>query len=119
MDAMEAAHHEGNDQKLDFLAPIRNVVLLAHKSGKNKSPLKKSITLVWWLPDWLPMTCFDQLEEIDLHELYSWPKSQITRAMQMTQSTTVNAWHLSPWPDQAAQSIRLCLWTWLKTLSML
>jgi hypothetical protein len=47
MDAMEAAHLEGNKQKLNLLASIHNVVSLAHKLGKNKSPLKKSITLVW------------------------------------------------------------------------
>ena len=34
MDAMEAAHHEGNDQKMDLLASICKVVLSAHKLGK-------------------------------------------------------------------------------------
>jgi hypothetical protein len=62
MDAMEAAHHEGNDQKLDLLASICNVVSLAHKSGKNKSLLEKSITHTWQVPDWLPATRYDQLE---------------------------------------------------------
>ena len=57
MDAMEAAHCESNDQKLDLLASIHNVFSLAHKLGKNKSLLEKSITLAWQVPDWLPMTC--------------------------------------------------------------
>ena len=62
MDAMEAAHHEGNNQKLNLLASIPNVVLLAYKLGKNKSPLEKSITLTWQVPDWLPVTHLDQSE---------------------------------------------------------
>ena len=62
MDAMEAAHHEGNDQKMGLLASIRKVVSLAHKSGKNQSPLKKSITHTWQVPEWLPTTHYDQSE---------------------------------------------------------
>jgi hypothetical protein len=57
MDAMEAAHCESNDRKLDLLASIHNVFSLAHKLGKNKPLLEKSITLAWQVPDWLPMTC--------------------------------------------------------------
>ena len=44
MEAMDAAHHEGNDQKMDLLALLRKVVSLAHKAGKNQSLLKKSTT---------------------------------------------------------------------------
>jgi hypothetical protein len=62
MEAMEAAHHEGNDLKMDLLASIRKMVLLAHKSGKNQSPLKKSITHAWQVLDWLPATHYDQVE---------------------------------------------------------
>ena len=38
------------------------MVSLAHKAGKNQSPLEKSITKVWRVPDWLPATRYDQLE---------------------------------------------------------
>ena len=62
MEAMEAAHHEGNDRKIDLLASLRKVVSLAHKAGKNQSLLEKSITKVWRVPDWLPTTCYDQSE---------------------------------------------------------
>ena len=44
MEAMEAAHHKGNDRKMDLLASLCKVVSLTHKSGKNQSPLKKSTT---------------------------------------------------------------------------
>ena len=44
MEAMDAAHREGNDRKMDLLASLHKVVSLAHKLGKNQSPLKKSIT---------------------------------------------------------------------------
>ena len=47
---------------MDLLASLHKVVLLAHKAGKNQSPLEKSITKVWRVPDWLPATCYDQLE---------------------------------------------------------
>ena len=43
MDAMEVAHLEGNNWKLNLLASIHNVVLLAHKLGKNKSLLEASL----------------------------------------------------------------------------
>ena len=62
MDAMEAAHCEGNDQKMDLLASICKVVLSAHKLGGNQSLLEKSITHMWWVPDWLPTTRYDQVE---------------------------------------------------------
>ena len=62
MDDMEAAHHKGNNWKMDLLASIHKVVSLAHKLGKNQSPLEKSITKVWRVPDWLPATRYDQLE---------------------------------------------------------
>ena len=45
MEAMEAAHREGNDWKMDLLASLCKVVSMAYKSGKNQSPLKKSITM--------------------------------------------------------------------------
>ena len=51
MEAMEAAHHEGNNWKMDLLASIGKVVLLAHKSGKIQSLLEKSITHMWQVPD--------------------------------------------------------------------
>ena len=35
MEAMDAAHREGNDWKMDLLASLRKVVSLAHKAGKN------------------------------------------------------------------------------------
>ena len=56
MEAMEATHCEGNDRKMDLLASLRKVVLLAHKAGKNQSLLEKSITKAWRVPDWLPAT---------------------------------------------------------------
>jgi hypothetical protein len=40
MEAMKAAHCEGNDRKMDLLASICKVVSLAHKSGKT-SPCSK------------------------------------------------------------------------------
>ena len=46
MDAMEAAHCEGNDWKVDLLPSICKVVSSAHKSGKNQSLLEKSNTHV-------------------------------------------------------------------------
>ena len=63
MEAMDAAHREGNDRKMDLLASLRKVVSLAHKAGKNQSPLEKSITKVLRVPDWLPVTRYDQAEE--------------------------------------------------------
>ena len=62
MEAMEAAHGEGNDWKMDLLASLCKVVSLAHKAGKNQSPLEKSITKAWRVPDWLPTTRYDQSE---------------------------------------------------------
>ena len=44
MEAMDAAHHGSNDWKMDLLASLCKVVSLAHKAGKNQSPLEKSIT---------------------------------------------------------------------------
>ena len=38
------------------------MVSLAHKAGKNQSPLEKSITKAWRVPDWLPATRYDQAE---------------------------------------------------------
>ena len=62
MEAMDAAHREGNDRKMDLLASLQKVVSLAHKAGKNQSPLEKSITKAWRVPDWLPATQYDQVE---------------------------------------------------------
>ena len=62
MEAMDAAHREGNNQKMDLLASLQKVVSLAHKVGKTQSLLKKSITKVWRVPDWLPVTHYDQSE---------------------------------------------------------
>jgi hypothetical protein len=62
MEAMDAAHREGNDRKMDLLASLRKVVSLAHKAGKNQSPIGKSITKAWRVPDWLPTTRYDQSE---------------------------------------------------------
>ena len=56
MEAMDAAHREGNDRKMDLLASLQKVVSLAHKAGKNQSLLEKSITKAWRVPDWLPAT---------------------------------------------------------------
>ena len=56
MEAIDAAHRKGNDQKMDLLASLRKVVSLAHKAGKNQSLLEKSITKAWRVPDWLPAT---------------------------------------------------------------
>ena len=62
MEAMDAAHREGNDRKMDLLASLQKVVSLAHKAGKNQSLLEKSITKAWRVPDWLPVTRYDQSE---------------------------------------------------------
>ena len=62
MEAVDSVHHKGNDRKMDLLASLRKVVSLAHKAGKNKSPLEKSITKVWRVPDWLPVTHYEQSE---------------------------------------------------------
>jgi hypothetical protein len=62
MEAIDAAHRKGNDQKMDLLASLQKVVSLAHKAGKNQSPLEKSITKAWRVPDWLPVTRYDQVE---------------------------------------------------------
>ena len=56
MEAMDTAHCEGNDRKMDLLASLQKVVSLAHKAGKNQSLLEKSIMKAWRVPDWLPMT---------------------------------------------------------------
>jgi hypothetical protein len=62
MEATDAAHRKGNDRKMDLLASLQKVVSLAHKAGKNQSPLEKSITKTWRVPDWLPTTRYDQAE---------------------------------------------------------
>ena len=43
MEALETAHRKG---KMDLLASLPKVVSLAHKAGKNQSPLEKCITKV-------------------------------------------------------------------------
>ena len=42
MEAMEAAHHEGNERKMGLLASIHNMVSLAHKLAKTSPHLKRA-----------------------------------------------------------------------------
>ena len=42
MEAMDAAHREGNDRKMDLLASLRKVVSLAHKAAKTSLRLKRA-----------------------------------------------------------------------------
>ena len=116
MEAMEAAHREGNDQKKDLLASLCKVVSLAHKPGKNQSPLEKSITKAWRVPDWLPMTRYDQSEgkhvPLNLQLVNNVNIMSIT-IVAIDNSRYVEG-HLSPQPDGVTQSIRLCYRMWLK-----
>ena len=42
MEAMDAAHHDGNDQKMDLLASLQKLVSLARKAGKNQFHLRRA-----------------------------------------------------------------------------
>ena len=42
MEAMDAAHREGNDRRMDLLASLRKVVSLAHKAAKTSLRLKRA-----------------------------------------------------------------------------
>ena len=102
MEAMDAAHREGNDRKMDLLASLQKVVSLAHKAGKNQSPLEKSIMKAWRVPDWLPATQYDQAEGNNNVNIAS------VAIVTIDNSRYVEG-HLSPWPDRAVtQSIKLC-----------
>ena len=117
MEAMEAAHCEGNDWKMYLLASIHKVVSLAHKLGKKQTPLEKSVTHAGQVPDWLPITRYDQVEgrHVPLNYMIGQQQEYCERHNRHNRQQSI--WRGAPKPLAVMQSTRLCSWTLLKSLA--